>query len=122
MKLASLGFAAVLALSACGSSAVTVATVTEGGESFLIEREGDAPVAGASTTMVIKPEGAKPDSVRGWIGLEADDDLAVVGAYDSADGDYDLDIDVQSPLPAGSKFYFEITMSGTVNAGSTDLK
>ena len=118
MKFASL----VLFFAACSSSATTVGTVTAGGETFEIKREGDAPAAGSMTTMVIKPDGAKPDSVDGWIGLETDDDLAVDAVYDSGDGDFDLDIDVQSPLPAGSKFFYEITIAGQVNAGSIDLK
>lgn len=120
MKIASLFLVSFLA--ACGSDATTVGTVTAGGEAFDIKREGDAPAAGSSTTMVIKPEGAKPDSVDGWIGLETDDDLAVDGVYDSGDGDYDMDMTVQSPLPAGSKFFYEITIAGQVSTGSIDLK
>lgn len=120
MKIASILLFSLVA--ACGSDATTVGTVTAGGETFDVKREGDAPAAGSSTTMVIKPEGAKPDSVDGWIGLMTDSAKKVDGVYDSGDGDYDMDITVQSPLPAGSKFFYEITIAGQVSAGSIDLK
>jgi hypothetical protein len=110
-------------VAACGSNATDLGDVTVDGVSYHIAREGDEPAAGVSTQMVIKPnDGSKPDSVAGWVGLATDTAMAVPAVYDPNDGDYDDDITVQSPLPAGSMFYFIVTKAGVASTGSIAIK
>lgn len=110
-------------ITACGSSATDLGDVTVDGVSYHIAREGAEPAAGVMTQMVIKPnDGSKPDMVAGWVGLATDTAMAVTATYDSNDGDFDDAITVQSPLPAGSMFYFTVTKAGVESTGSIALK
>jgi hypothetical protein len=107
----------------CGSSATDIGDVTVAGTSYHIAREGSEPAAGVSTQMVIKPnDSSKPDMVAGWVGLATDDAMAVAAVYDPNDGDFDDDIKVQSPLPAGSLFYFVVTKDSVATTGSIAIK
>jgi hypothetical protein len=110
-------------ITACGSSATDIGDVTVDGVSYHIAREGAEPAAGVSTQMVIKPnDGSKPDMVAGWVGLATDSAMAVPAKYDPNDGDFDDDITVQSPLPAGSMFYFVVTKTGVATTGMIAFK
>jgi hypothetical protein len=110
-------------IAACGSSATDIGDVTVDGVSYHIAREGAEPAAGVSTQMVIKPnDGSKPDMVAGWVGLATDTAMAVTAKYDPNDGDFDDDITVQSPLPAGSMFYITVTKTGVATTGFIAFK
>ncbi|HEY4243946.1 MAG TPA: hypothetical protein VGM88_29230 [Kofleriaceae bacterium] len=108
--------ASVLVLGACSSDdSHELGTVQMGGYTMKISREGDAPVAGAMTDFVVKPEsGGMPTSVKGWIGTSTRMDSAIVdGVYDPDDGDYDHDITVPSPLATDAMWVFEVDTNGT---------
>jgi hypothetical protein len=110
-------------LAACGSSAVTLGSTQVGPYTFDVEYEGPAPAAGVTTNMVLKPTaGGMPTSIESWIGpADVDASMKKEGVYDSNDGDYDTDFTIPNPLPAGSKYYFDVNTSGTVVTGSMDL-
>lgn len=121
--LAACGISALVA-GCSSSSAVELGTVQAGTYTFEVSREGDAPDPGATTRFVVKPTaGGMPTSVTGWVGTATGEGSEkVLAVYDSGDGDFDDDLTVPSPLPAGSKFYFDVvSASGTVT-GSVDLK
>ncbi|MEP6864249.1 MAG: hypothetical protein ABJE66_26755 [Deltaproteobacteria bacterium] len=94
------------------------------GQVFRISREGDMPAAGVSTQLVLKPmSGAKPDSVLGWVGVaDAPASAKVAAMYDSNDGDFDDPMTCPSPLPEGSKIYFDITEGSVTSTVSVDIK
>ena len=121
-----LGAAYLSSLLACGSDTPEVAlgSVTVGVYTFDVAREGDAPLAGAHTRFVLKSTaGGNPTSVTGWVGIASGEGSVKAPAdYDAADGDYDDDVTVPSPLPSGSKFYFDVSTNGAVMIGSIDLK
>ncbi len=110
---------------ACSStSAVEMGTAQVGAYTFDISREGDAPGPGVTTRFVVKPTvGGMPTSVTGWVGTAtAEGSVKVPAVYDSGDGDFDDDVTVPSPLPDGSKFYFDVVSPTATATGSVDLK
>jgi hypothetical protein len=113
-------------LAACSSTpAVELGTVQVGSFTFDVSREGDAPDPGVSTRFVVKATaGGMPTSVSGWVGTVPGDGAAKVPAvFDAGDGDFDDDVTVPSPLPAGSKFCFDVVSSdGATVTGAIDLK
>ncbi len=114
---------ASLLLAACGTSAVTLGSTQVGPYTFDVKYEGPAPAAGVTTNMVLKPtSGGMPTSIESWIGpADVDASMKKEGVYDSNDGDYDTDFTIPSPLPADSKYYFDVNTNGTVVTGSMDL-
>jgi hypothetical protein len=118
-------FALCLVGVGCKTPATDIGDVTVGSASYHISREGDAVAAGVSTDLVVKPAAGdtKPDSVVGWIGLaDAADSTKVTGTFDPNDGDFDNDLTCPSPLPAGSQFWFTVTVAGVPATGSIDYK
>jgi hypothetical protein len=112
-------------LAACSSTpAVELGTTQVGTYTFDISREGDAPAAGVSTRFVVKPTaGGMPTSITGWVGTATGEgSVKALAVYDSGDGDFDDDLTVPSPLPDGSKFYFDVVSAAATATGSIDLK
>lgn len=112
-------------LFACSSTpAVTVGTTQAGPYTFDVLREGDAPAAGVTTMMVLKATaGGMPTSITGWIGVASGEgSTKALAVYDAADGDYDDEVTAPTPLPAGAKYYFEVTTDDRKVTGSIDLK
>jgi hypothetical protein len=110
---------------ACSSTEATdIGDVQVNGQTIHVAREGDMPAAGVSTQLVFKATtGAKPDAVKGWVGLEdAADSTKVAAVYDAGDGDFDDDITCPSPLPPGSKIWFTVTSGETVTTASVAIK
>ena len=124
MRLSSIHLASALlglsAVAACSDSAVQVGTTTVGTYTFDISREGDAPGPGVKTRAVVKPTaGGDPTSIMGWVGLADEDDAdKVTGVFDSNDGDFDCNLTIPSPEPAGSMFFFDVDTNGTILTGS----
>ena len=111
----------------CSSSEthVDIGDVTVGSYTFHIFREGDPVAAGVDTRLVLKPTaGGNPTSITGWIGVESGDGSEKAAAdYDSGDGDYDDNLHCPSPLPDGSKFWFQVVDgNGQTLTGSIDYK
>ncbi len=121
-----LGICVLSTILACGSStpSVTIGTVQVGTYSFDITREGDAPTAGVTTRYVLKSNAtAQPTSITGWAGIESGEgSVKAVAVFDPADGDFDDDFTVPSPVPSGAKFYFDVDTDGEDVIGSADLK
>lgn len=124
MKLVSLALVSLLFACSSSTPAFTVGTTTAGPYTFDVLREGDAPAAGVTTTMVLKATaGGMPTSITGWIGVASGEgSTKVLAIYDAADGDFDDDVTVPTPMPAGAKYYFEVTTNSAVVTGSIDLK
>jgi hypothetical protein len=124
--LAACGVASCLSIAACGSDTpeVELGSATVGVYTFDVAREGDAPTAGAHTRFVLKSTaGGNPTSVTGWVGVASGEgSVKTPAVFDPADGDYDDDVTVPSPLPSGAKFYFEVSTNGAVQLGSIDMK
>jgi hypothetical protein len=114
----------VFAACASDSASVDLGSSQAGSYSFDVAREGDAPSPGAEIRVVLKATaGGMPTSVTGWVGLaSAEGSVKVLAVYDSADGDFDDDVTVPSPLPDGSKFYFDVLTNDTTVTGSVALK
>ena len=114
----------VLAAACSSTPSVELGTAQVGAYTFEISREGDAPTAGVSTRFVVKPTaGGMPTSVTGWVGTATGEgSVKVLAVYDAADGDFDDDVTVPSPLPDGSKFYFDVVSAAATGTGSVDLK
>jgi len=97
----------------CSSStkdSTPVGTVPAGAFTFEISQEGAAVAPGATSRFVLKPTGAKPASVTGWIGVASGEGSTKKDAvYDANDGDFDDDVVAPSPLPAGAMFWFTVT-------------
>ena len=125
MKIHRLFIACALVAGCTSTSATDIGDATmANGQVFHISREGDMPAAGVMTQLVVKPmSGAKPDSVVGWVGVaDAPASAKVAATYDSNDGDFDDDITCPSPLPEGSKIYFDITEGSVTSTISVDIK
>lgn len=117
--------ACVLSFAACTSASSTdVGDVTISSYTLHVAREGAAATAGAMTRFVIKSTaGGMPTSVHAWVGLEQVDATAKFAAvYDTADGDFDADVTVPSPLPAGAELWLDVETTGTTMTGSIALK
>jgi len=125
MKIHRLFIACALVAGCTSTSATDIGDATmANGQVFHISREGDMPAAGVSTQLVLKPmSGAKPDSVMGWVGAaDAPASAKVAATYDPNDGDFDDDVTCPSPLPEGSKIYFDITEGSVTSTISVDIK
>ena len=109
---------------ACSSGATDIGIATVNGQMFQVSREGPMPAAGVSTQLVFKAmDGAKPDMIAAWVGLQnADPSLKVAATYDAGDGDFDDDVICPDPLPVGAKIWFQVTAMGTTTLGSVDIK
>ncbi len=120
-----LGICVLSSLFACTSTpSVELGSAQVGAYTFDVAREGDAPVAGASTRFVLKPTtGGNPTSITGWVGsVDGAGSVKTPAVFDAGDGDFDDDVTVPSPLPAGSKFCFDVDTNGVVVTGSIALK
>lgn len=125
MKIHRLFIACALVAGCTSTSATDIGDATmSNGQVFHISREGDMPAAGVSTQLVLKPmSGAKPDSVMGWVGVaDAPASAKVAATYDPNDGDFDDDVTCPSPLPEGSKIYFDVTEGSVTSTISVDIK
>ena len=114
----------VVAGAACSDSATDIGDATVNGQMFHVSREGPMPAAGVSTQLVFKAmDGSKPDSIMAWVGV-ANVELSqkVLAVYDPGDGDFDDDVICPSPLPAGAKIWFDVTVGATTTTGSVDIK
>ena len=81
--------------------------------------EGTGVTAGVGSRMVIVIVGAQPTAMTRWIGLDtAAGSVKKTADFDKADGDWDIDLVTPSPIPAGSKFYFETDTDGKKDVGS----
>ena len=124
MTISSLVAASLLTLTACASSAVVLGSTQAGPYTFDVSYEGPVPTeAGAKTRMILKATaGGMPTSIVSWIGpAEVPAAEKVAATFDPADSDYDTDLTVPSPLPAGAKYYFDVNTNGTIVTGSKDL-
>ncbi|MEO7096384.1 MAG: hypothetical protein ABI175_24205 [Polyangiales bacterium] len=119
-------FTLATTLFGCSSKddAVALGDMTVGTQTFHVEREGPEVAAGAKTRFVLKvATGAKPTSVTGWVGLEsAEGSTKYKAAYDEADGDFDDDVTCPTPLPTGSKIWFDVMNGDTKTTGSIAIK
>ena len=91
-------------------------SVTIGGDTVVVTREGDL-VAGSTTTFACKVnDGAKVDDVQAWYGRE-DDTQRTTCDYDSKDGDYDCDVAIAS-VTTDAKLFIVVTKNGSSETGS----
>ncbi len=109
--------------SGCGSSTkdeTPVGTLVVGAYTLDIHQERDAVAAGATSRFVIKTSGGMPTTVTGWIGTaDATGSVKKAASYDPGDSDWDDDVTAPSPIPAGSKFWVEVTdATGKKDVGS----
>ncbi|MEO8554188.1 MAG: hypothetical protein ABI678_29635 [Kofleriaceae bacterium] len=109
---------------ACSTSATDIGDAQVNGQTIHVAREGDMPAAGVTTTIVFKATtGTKPDAIKGWVGLaEVEASAKVAAVYDANDGDFDDDITCPTPLPAGSKIWFDVTTGETTTTASVEIK
>lgn len=120
-------FACALAVG-CGSSssddATSLGSMQVGTTTLDIEQEGDGVVPGKNARFVLKPtSGDKPTSIVGWIGVESGQGSEKKEAvYDSGDGDYDDDVAVPDPIPAGARFWFTVTVGERSDTASIPWK
>ncbi|HUS27901.1 MAG TPA: hypothetical protein VMZ53_05315 [Kofleriaceae bacterium] len=114
----------LLSFAGCAADSTDMGSVTISTYSLHVAREGDGAVAGAMPRFVIKPtSGGNPTSIKAWVGLEAIDATGkFLAAYDSADGDFDADVTVPTPLPTGAQLWLDVETTGTTTTGSIALK
>ena len=110
LSIAALALAPTMVGCSSKDDATVVGDVTAGTQTLHVEREGAEVAAGAKTRFVVKvTAGAKPTSVTGWVGLEnAEGSTKYKANYDDGDGDFDDDVTCPSPLPAGSRIWFDV--------------
>ena len=73
--------------------------------------------------VIVATAGGMPTSIKGWVGgAEAEDATKTLAVFDPADGDFDDDITVPTPMPANAMFWFDVDTSGVVVTGSVALK
>ncbi len=94
--------------------------VTVGTNTLHIALEGSGVAAGAGSRFVIKATaGTKPTSITGWIGtMEGEGSVKKLSTYDANDGDFDDDVVAPSPIPPGSKYWFQVETDGKTTLGS----
>ena len=74
---------------------------------------------GGKSRFVLVVTGGMPTSVTGWVGTDtAAGSVMTPASYDAADGDYDVDLVSPSPIPAGSRFFFQTDTNGKKDLGS----
>jgi hypothetical protein len=114
-----------LTVTACSSTpSVPMGTSTVATFTFDISREGDPAVAGNVPRFVFKPTaGGNPTAITAWVGLASGEGSEkALAVYDSADGDFDDDVTVPTPMPAGSLLFFDVAVGSVVTTGSIALK
>ena len=121
MRLPLLSATVLLGLVAgCGPS-VDVGTTMISTYSVHVTRESDF-TAGANAKFAIKLDnGTKVDSVQDWYGAETDP-TRIDGDFDSNDGDYDTEVPIANPMPAGAMLWIAITNGGQTTTGSIAAK
>jgi len=124
LSIAALALAPMMFGCSSKDDATVVGDVTVGTQTLHVEREGAEVAAGAKTRFVLKvTSGAKPTSVTGWVGVESGEGSTKYKAnYDEGDGDFDDDVTCPTPLPAGSKIWFDVMNGDTKTTGSIAIK
>ena len=112
-----------IALAGCHPS-TPLGSVQIGGQAFNVISEG-SNAAGSTTTYAIKPSAGNAGitSVQAWVGTDAAGTGAVRanGAYDAVDGDYDCNVAVPNPIPAGAQLWISVESDGVTAVGAVSL-
>ena len=108
----------------CGSSSTALGSLTIGGTAMVVSQQGTG-AAGSTTRYIIKPTGGRGtiSTIEVWVGIEsAEGSMRATASFDAADGDFDADVVVPSPIPANSRLWLRVqTTGGMPNTGSVAI-
>jgi hypothetical protein len=116
LQLGVLLFGALVA-GGCGSNKTNEGTMQIGTFSVQVNEEGSFNPGSTSHYAIKVNGGQEVDSVQAWFGF-AGDTTRVVGVFDPNDGDYDVDVEIPSPVPFGAQLFVTVTNGSESATGS----